>query len=108
MRCGALDHLLAASLSRQGPVFHFQNGTPLTRQNLNILIQELAGRSGTPPERYSSHSFRTGAASSAAAAGIPSWKIQALGGSGNCYRHYIRLPEVDTNQVAVILARSQL
>ena len=76
---GALDHLLAASPSRQGPVFHFQNGTPLTRQNLNILIQELAGRSGIPPERYSSHSFRIGAASTAAAAGIPDWKIQALG-----------------------------
>jgi len=45
---GALDHLLAASPSRQGPVFHFQNGTPLTRQNLNIIIRELAGRSGIP------------------------------------------------------------
>jgi len=36
--------------------------------------------------RYSSHSFEIGAASTAAAAGIPDWKIQALGRwSSDCY-----------------------
>ena len=105
----ALDHFLAASPSGQGPVFCFSSGAPLTRPRLNALIRELAVRSGVPPERYSSHSFRIGAASTAAAAGIPDWKIQALGRwSSDCYRRYIRLPGTDSRHVSQALARSQL
>lgn len=106
---GALDRLLQASTTTQGPLFHFQNGTPLSRQRLNTLVRSLAARSRVPPGRYSSHSFRIGAASTAAAAGLPDWKIQALGRwSSDCYRRYVRLPHSDSSQIASILAQSQL
>ncbi len=105
----AIDLLLAASVTHQGPIFHFWNGTSLTRQKLNTLIKLLATRCGIAPERYSSHSFRIGAASTAAAAGVPDWQIQALGRwSSDCYKRYIRLPDPDTNNIAAALARSQL
>ena len=105
----ALDHLLANQQVVQGPVFRFQCGTQLSRQKLNLLIHELAQRVGIPAQRYSSHSFRIGAASTAAAMGIPDWKIRALGRwASDCYRRYIRLPEADTDQVAPLLAKSQL
>ena len=105
----ALDHLLAVSPSRQGLVFHFENRTPLNRRHLNTLIRELATRTGICPRQYSSHSFRIGAASTAAAAGLPDWRIQALGRwSSNCYQRYIRLPDADDHKVAATLVRSQL
>lgn len=105
----ALDRLLATSTTRQGPVFQFWGGVPLTRPRLNALIRELASRSGLPPGRYSSHSFRIGAASAAAAAGVPDWKIQALGRwSSDCYKRYIRLPDAEAARIAPTLARSAL
>ena len=59
--------------------------------------------------KYSSHSFRIGAASAAAAAGIPDWQIQALGRwSSDCYRGYIRLPDSNTSNIAATFARSYL
>ena len=104
-----LDHLLAASTGRTGHLFQFSNGVPLTRPRLNVLIRELATRSGLSPKRYSSHSFRIGAATTAAAAAIPDWEIQALGRwSSDCYRQYIRLPESHNNQLATVLAGSQI
>lgn len=66
---------LAVSPSRQGLLFCFENKTPLTQRHLNTLIQELASCTGICSQQYSSHSFRIGAASTAAAVGIPDWKI---------------------------------
>ena len=105
----ALEYLLAASNGRPGPLFQSREGVPLTRPRLNTLIRELVSHTGRPPQRYSSHSFRIGAASTAAAAGIPDWRIQALGRwSSDCYRRYIRLPDADSAQIAPTLARSTL
>lgn len=105
----ALDRLLAVSPSRKGHLFCFENRTPLTQHHLNTLIRELAGRTGVNSQLYSSHSFRIGAASAAAAAGIPDWKIQAIGRwSSDCYQRYIRLPDTDDSGVAAALVTSQL
>ena len=103
-------HLLRAKTSfNAGPLFRFLSGAALTRHKLNHLIQELAACSGVPPGCYSSHSFRIGAASTAAATGIPDWKIQALGRwSSDCYKCYIRLPNAETNTVAAAMAQTHL
>ena len=55
----------------------------------------------------SSHSFRIGAATIAAAAGFPRWLIQALGRwSSNCYKEYIRIPQTTLCNVSDALAHT--
>ena len=65
--------------SSSGPCFVFREGQPLTKQKLNQLVKEMSRHVGLGLERYSTHSFRIGAATTAAAAGIPDWKIRMLG-----------------------------
>ena len=105
----ALDSYLAT----QGPTERTSSVPPPDScsylPGLNHLIRDLASRCGVEPRRYSSHSFRIGAASAAAAAGIPDWRIQALGRwSSECYWRYIRLPSSETNGIAAALARAPL
>ncbi len=74
------------------PLFTFQDATFLTRQNISGLIKQLLGTSGL--QGLSSHSFRIGAATTAAAAKVPDWLIKTLGRwSSNCYEQYIRTPD---------------
>ena len=103
-----MDSYLTSRGLAAGPLFQLQTAA-LTRQRLNSLIRDLASRSGADPSRYSSHSFRIGAASAAAAAGIPDWRIQALGRwSSDCYKRYIRLPSSETTGVTAALARAPI
>ena len=104
----ALDSYLATQGPTERTLFRLQTAA-LTRQRLNHLIRDLASRCGVESQRYSSHSFRIGAASAAAAAGIPDWRIQTLGRwSSDCYRRYIRLPSSETNGIAAALAGAPL
>ena len=104
----ALDQLKQAAPSNSGNLLAFEDGTTLSRHHLNTLIKALVARCGIPPNRFSSHSFRIGAATAAAAAGIPDWQIQALGRwSSESYRRYIRLANPDA-RVASALASSRL
>ncbi len=75
------------------PLFRFHDGTYLTRQTLTIHIRNLLTMAGYEAAHFASHSFRIGAATTAAAAGLPDWTIQALGRwSSSCYTLYIRTP----------------
>ena len=104
-----LDALVAATGWTEGPLFRLQSGITLSRQRLTALIRELAARSGVATSHYSSHSFRIGAASGAAVAGLPEWRIQALGRwSSDCYRRYVRLADSESDTVAAALARVPL
>ena len=104
----ALDSYLASQVPSDSTLFRLQSAT-LSRQRLNHLIRVLASHSGVDSQRYSSHSFRIGAASAAAAAGIPDWRIQALGRwSSDCYKRYIRLPRSETDSVASALVRAPI
>ena len=105
----ALDALVAATGRMEGLLFRLQSGVTLGRPRLTALIRELAARSGVATFHYSSHSFRIGAASAAAAAGLPEWRIQALGRwSTDCYHRYVRLAEIESDTVAAALARAPL
>ena len=101
-----LDSYLATQGPTERTLFRLQTAA-LTCQRLNHL--DLASRRGVDPQQYSSHSFRIGATSAAATAGIPDWRIQALGRwSSDCYRRYICLPSSETNGIAAALAGAPL
>ena len=56
--------------------------------------QDSARCAGLPYGSLKGQSFRIGAASAAATAGLPDWLIKVLGRwSSDCYQMYIRTPE---------------
>ena len=74
-----------------GPFYIFQSGLYLTRAQVTSTLRLLLKRLHAPTELYASHSFRIGAATTAAKAGLPPWLIQTLGRwSSNCFALYIR------------------
>ena len=70
----ALDSYLATQGPTERTPFRLQTAT-LTRQRLNHFTRDLASRCGVESQWYSSHSFSIGAASAAAAACIPDWRL---------------------------------
>ena len=84
--------MLAYLLKRKegpGPLFRFEDGRPLTRQRLEVKrALEEAGASSTG---ISGHSFRIGAATTAAEQGIEDSTIKDLGRwRSNVFQRYIR------------------
>ena len=57
-------------------------------------IRHLLMQAGMCPTNYTSHSFRIRAATTAAAAGLPSWLIKTLGRwSSDAYLTYVHCPK---------------
>ena len=78
----------------RGPLFSFQSGRYLTRSAVVHLLRDAARCAGLPYKSLKGHSFCIGAASTAAAAGLPDWLIKVLGRwSSDCYQLYIRTPK---------------
>ena len=74
-----------------GPLFYFHSGRLLTRSAVVNLLRDAARHAGLPYRSLKGHSFRIGAVSTAAAAGLPDWLIKVLGRwSSDCYQLYIR------------------
>ena len=75
------------------PLFTFKDGKPLSRTRFVTEVQNLLEMSGVNPLHFNGHSFRIGAATAAAAAGLPSWLIKNLGRwTSECYERYVRTP----------------
>ena len=75
-----------------GPLFLLENGLPLTRSLVTDRSRAILLSAGLPGD-FSSHSFRIGAATSAARAGVPDHLIQVLGQwNSDAYKQYIRIP----------------
>ena len=101
----ALYHHLATHPNKRGPLFTYSNGTFLTRRRLNSLLKTALTPSNNKP--VSSHSFRIGAATTAAAAGYPRWLIQHLGRwTSDCFRTYTRLSDETITNVSCNLAKN--
>ena len=98
----AIQRYREANPTLVGPLFQFQDGRYLTRQSLMRVLNTIkpAGVAN-----MSTHSFRIGAATAAAAAGYPRWAIQALGRwASDCYRRYVRLSDQTINCVSRAMA----
>ena len=80
------DYLLQCKPAATGPLFTFTNGKWLSRASLAKELRSALQCCGLPADHYFTHSFRIGAATTAAAACVPSWLIKVLGRwSSDCY-----------------------
>ena len=63
----------------QGPLFQFTDGRFLTRQRFVAAVRDAMGKAGVECSRYCGHSFRIGAATTAAAREMEDSIIKTLG-----------------------------
>ena len=89
-------------------LFQFRDGSYLSRRSLASNLHALIDMCGLHSKDYNTHSFRIGAATTAAAAGIPSWLIKLLGRwRSDSYESYIHLPRATILQVPASMAAYQ-
>ena len=90
---GAVAAYLAVRGREPGPFFKFAKGAPLSRTALVSRMRTALRSSGVEASKYSGHSFRIGAATTAASAGIEDSLIKTLGRwESAAYLLYIRVP----------------
>jgi len=84
------------------PAFRWSHGAPLTARRLNEILKErLTGYLEGADKLYTSHSFRTGAASLMGALGFADEDIKAIGKwSSNAFGNYTKLPRAKRRSVA--------
>ena len=88
-----------------GPLFQWQDGSPLTRQCLVDKLKVTLQKAGVDPTHYSGHSFRIGAATTAAAKGFSDATIQLLGRwASDSYTRYVRTPRQELSSLSRVLA----
>ena len=96
----ALIEYLWVRPSTQGALFLFESGAPLTRASLVARLQQALQRAGLNPSDFNGHSFRIGAATTAAQKGLEDSLIQTLGRwKSAAYKIYIKLPR---SQIAAV------
>ena len=87
--------------TKSGPLFTFNNGTYLTRTDINKVLKDMSDGAAN----ISSHSLRIGAASTAAAMGCPKYMIQSMGRwTSDCFRRYIRISDSSIKAASRALA----
>ena len=89
-----------------GPFFMYRDGSPLTRDKLVTAVRKALTKAGLDHSGYSGHSFRIGAATSAARAGLSDSLIKMLGRwESAAYQRYIQTPRGSLAAVSSQLAR---
>jgi integrase len=105
---GALTNWLDYAGIQSGPLFRFVRkggaiGTvALSAQSVAAIVKEYAHKAGLHAENYSGHSLRAGLITSAAKAGVSSWKIREQTGhkSDAMMHRYIRDTNIFENNAA--------
>ncbi len=83
----------------------FSDGRPLTRARFVTEVKMALTRAGVDSSGYSGHSFRSGAATTAAKRGLGDATIKMLGRwQSNAYQVYIKTPRDQLAQVSQVLA----
>ncbi len=89
----AILAFLAARGNASGPLFTFRDGKLLTRQRLVSHLRRALDGMGVDQSKYCGHSFRIGAATAAAAAGMEDYTIQTLGRwQSQAFLRYVMTP----------------
>lgn len=88
----AMLNYLKVVKHKSGPLFQFPCGTPVSYSYFSSSLKSLLEFIGLNPEVYKGHSFRIGAATSAASQGTSLPVIQHMGRwKTNAVRNYIRM-----------------
>ena len=89
----ALLNYLVVRGKRKGPLFIFEDGRLLTRQRLVEKVREALAKANIDQASYCGHSFRIGAATTAASRGLEDSVIKTLGRWRSlAYLQYIKIP----------------
>ena len=110
------DHLcpVAAMLAyvaihgrQPGPLFRLASGAYLTRDRFVREVRKALTAAGLDQSKYAGHSFRIGAATTAAAVGIEDSTIKTLGRwESAAYQLYVRLPREVLTSVSSKLVKA--
>ena len=101
----AIRLYIALRPNKTGPLFVFNNGSFLTRSDMNSILRDTTNGAAN----ISSHSLRIGAASTAAAMGCPKYLIQSMGRwSSDCFRRYIRISDTTIRNASRAMARCNI
>ena len=96
---------LAVRGSSPGPLFIDTKKQPLTKARFVARIRDILEEAGYPSRQFAGHSFRIGAATAAAQAGVEDSKIQMLGRwHSDAFRAYVRTPRDQLASVTAVLA----
>ena len=91
-----------------GPFFVFKNDTFLTRDRLVSAIRRALTAAGIDTTGFSGHSFRIGAATTAALVGLEDSTIQMLGRwESAAYQRYLRTPRESLVAISARLVTQQ-
>ena len=89
-----------------GPFFIRTDGKPLTKSYIVAKIRDGLQAVGLPYEHFAGHSFRIGAATTAAKAGLEDSTICTLGRwNSAAFLSYIRTPREQLAQLSATLAK---
>ena len=88
-----------------GPFFRFEDGRHLFRDKFVTAVRTALAASGINPSHYAGHSFRIGAATTAANCGLQDSLIKTLSRwESSAYTLYIRTPKETLCSVSRSLA----
>ena len=88
-----------------GPLFIAKEGKFLMKPWLVQKVREALTAAEIDSSHYSGHSFRIGAATTAAACGVSDSLIKTLGcWSSSAFQSYIKIPSIDLAQASSVLA----
>ena len=101
----AISAYLAVRGSSPGPFFTFKEGTPLSRELFVARVRSALTVAGIQASQFAGHSFRIGAASTAAARGVEDSLIKTLGRwRSSAYLLYVRIPRERLADLSRVLA----
>ena len=96
---------LAVRPTSPGPLFMFNDGSTLSRDKLILSLRQVLSATDLDTSRFSGHSFRIGAATTAARAGLQDSFIQTLGRwKSSSFTSYIRTPRDRLTAVSAVLS----
>lgn len=96
---------LAVRGTEPGLLFTYSDHSPLTKSKFTESFRMLLSQAGLNSCQYAGHSFRVGAASTAAARGIEDSIIQTLGRwKSDAYLTYVRLPPENLAAISTVLS----